>query len=57
MVDHTEVLYMISVPYAAGFARGLRWNDPALGIRWPLRPLIISGRDAEYPLLDAPSAV
>ncbi len=57
MVDHTEVLYMISVPYAAGFARGLRWNDPALGIRWPLQPLVISGRDAGYPLLDAPSAV
>ena len=57
MVDRAEVLYMISVPYAAGCARGLRWNDPALGIRWPLQPLVISGRDAEYPLLDAPGAV
>jgi dTDP-4-dehydrorhamnose 3,5-epimerase len=57
LVDRAEVLYMISVPYAAGFARGLRWNDPALGIRWPLQPAVISARDAEYPLLDTPRAV
>ena len=35
--DDTEVLYMISVPYAPGFERGLRWNDPAIGIAWPTR--------------------
>jgi len=54
LADETEVLYMISVPYAPGFAQGLRWNDPALGIRWPVTPAVISARDAEYPLLDAP---
>jgi dTDP-4-dehydrorhamnose 3,5-epimerase len=54
LADDTEVLYMISVPYAPGFAKGLRWSDPALGIRWPLTPAVISTRDAEYPLLDAP---
>jgi dTDP-4-dehydrorhamnose 3,5-epimerase len=54
LADDTEVLYMISVPYAPGFAKGLRWNDPALGIRWPLKPTVISARDAEHPLLDAP---
>jgi dTDP-4-dehydrorhamnose 3,5-epimerase len=53
LVDDTEVLYMISVPYAAGFGRGLRWNDPALGIEWPIEPTVISPRDASYPLLDA----
>jgi dTDP-4-dehydrorhamnose 3,5-epimerase len=53
LVDGAEVLYMMSVPYAAGFARGLRWNDPALGIAWPLEPEVISPRDAGYPLLDA----
>ncbi len=55
LADDTELLYMISVPYAPGYAAGLRWNDPALGIRWPLMPTVISKRDAEYPLLDAPS--
>jgi dTDP-4-dehydrorhamnose 3,5-epimerase len=49
--DRSEVLYMISVPYAAGFERGVRWNDPAFGIDWPLEPLHIAARDAAYPLL------
>jgi dTDP-4-dehydrorhamnose 3,5-epimerase len=55
LADDSEVLYMISVPYAPGYAAGLRWNDPALGIRWPLMPTVISPRDAEYPLLASPS--
>jgi dTDP-4-dehydrorhamnose 3,5-epimerase len=55
LVDDAEVLYMMSVAYAPGYAAGLRWNDPALEIRWPLIPTVISTRDAEYPLLDSPS--
>ena len=55
LADDTEILYMISVPHAPGYAAGLRWNDPALGIRWPLAPTVISTRDAEYPLLDPQS--
>jgi dTDP-4-dehydrorhamnose 3,5-epimerase len=51
--DETEVYYMISVPPALEYARGLRWNDPAFGIQWPLAPSVISPRDATYPLLDA----
>ena len=51
--DASEVLYMISVPYAAGFERGVRWNDPALAIEWPTDPVVISARDAAYPLLGA----
>jgi dTDP-4-dehydrorhamnose 3,5-epimerase len=39
---------MISVPYAPGAARGVRWNDPAFAIDWPLQPLVISDRDAGY---------
>jgi len=30
-------------------ARGLRWDDPRLGIEWPARPAVISARDAAYP--------
>jgi dTDP-4-dehydrorhamnose 3,5-epimerase len=51
--DDTEVLYMMSVPYAPGHERGVRWNDPALAIHWPIEPAVISARDAAYPLLDA----
>jgi dTDP-4-dehydrorhamnose 3,5-epimerase len=55
MRDDSEVLYMMSVPYAPGFDRGVRWDDPALGIRWPAEPKVISQRDAAYALLDAPT--
>ena len=49
--DASEVLYMISVPYAPGFGRGFRWDDRAVGIEWPVRPTIIAERDARYPAL------
>jgi dTDP-4-dehydrorhamnose 3,5-epimerase len=47
----SEVLYMISVPHAPGFGRGIRWDDPAIGIAWPHAPAVISARDAALPLL------
>jgi dTDP-4-dehydrorhamnose 3,5-epimerase len=47
--DETEVLYMMSEPLNAGLARGVRWDDPAFGIAWPERPVVISERDAAYP--------
>jgi len=49
--DDTEVFYMISTPYAASAARGLRWNDPAIGISWPIMPLIVSSRDQQWPMI------
>jgi dTDP-4-dehydrorhamnose 3,5-epimerase len=53
LLDDTEVLYMISASYAPGFERGIRWNDPAIGISWPTAPTVLSARDAAYPLLGA----
>jgi dTDP-4-dehydrorhamnose 3,5-epimerase len=52
LTDATEVYYMISVAHAPEFARGLRWNDPAIAIQWPADPSVISARDAGYPLLE-----
>ena len=49
--DATEVFYQISTPYQPDAARGLRWSDPAIGIRWPAAPAVMSERDAAYPLL------
>lgn len=49
LTEDTEVLYMMSEPFNAGLARGVRWNDPAFGITWPLAPSVISERDAQYP--------
>ncbi len=56
LADDTEVLYMISVDYVPSSARGLRWNDPAIGIDWPLQPTTISPRDASWPALEPASA-
>jgi len=57
LTDDTEVYYMISVAHAPQFSRGIRWNDPAFAIEWPLPPAVISERDAAYPLLDVPDGV
>jgi dTDP-4-dehydrorhamnose 3,5-epimerase len=51
LADDTEVAYLMSVPYMASAAKGIRWDDPAIGIRWPFRPTAISERDATWPLL------
>ncbi|HYE96016.1 MAG TPA: dTDP-4-dehydrorhamnose 3,5-epimerase [Rubricoccaceae bacterium] len=51
--DASEVFYMISVPHAPEAARGVRWDDPAFGIRWPAPVRVIKERDATYP--DFPS--
>lgn len=50
--DASEVFYVISVPYAPGAGRGVRWDDPAFAIAWPEPPAggrILSERDATYP--------
>ena len=48
--DETEVHYQISEFHHPESARGLRWDDPAFGIDWPLPVAVISGRDRSYPL-------
>ncbi len=53
LVDSSELLYLMSVPHAPGFGRGVRWNDPTIGVRWPLEPVVISANDAGLPLLDS----
>lgn len=45
----TDVLYQMDQMFEAGHGQGVRWDDPAFGIAWPLAPQVISARDAEYP--------
>ena len=45
----TELVYQMTMPYHPQSARGVRWNDPAFGICWPLEDLTISPKDMEYP--------
>jgi dTDP-4-dehydrorhamnose 3,5-epimerase len=47
--DESEVFYQMSEFYHAESARGVRWNDPAFRIAWPLKPELISERDRTYP--------
>ncbi len=47
--DDTAVYYQISEAYAPQSARGVRWNDPAFGIKWPLIDPIISEKDRLLP--------
>jgi dTDP-4-dehydrorhamnose 3,5-epimerase len=47
--DNTEVFYQMSEFYSPEHARGVRWNDPAFGIEWPLAPTAMSDRDRSCP--------
>lgn len=49
--DGVEMLYLHSAPHSAAHEGGLRWNDPELGILWPLPVMDISARDQSFPLL------
>lgn len=51
---NTEVLYKVSAPYSPQHERGIRWNDPALGIDWGVAEAqaVLSGRDRQHPPLD-----
>jgi len=49
--DNTEVTYQISEFYHPECSRGVRWDDPAIGIEWPLVPSLISPHDANFALM------
>lgn len=47
----TEVFYQISAFFTPDLARGLRFDDPKLGIKWPLPVATMSEKDRQWPLL------
>ena len=51
LTDDAEVYYQIDTDYVADAAGGVRWDDPVIGIRWPLAVTVMSERDATLPLL------
>jgi len=50
---NTEVLYKVSAPYSRDHDRAIRFDDPAIGIEWPVdaRKLILSLKDRSAPTL------
>jgi dTDP-4-dehydrorhamnose 3,5-epimerase len=49
--EGTEVFYQMSEFYTPNLSTGLRYNDPRLGIEWPLAMTAISDRDQTWALL------
>ncbi len=48
LTDDAEVAYQISEFYSPGAAAGVRWDDPAFGIVWPVEVIVINERDESY---------
>jgi dTDP-4-dehydrorhamnose 3,5-epimerase len=46
--DNCIVYYQLGEYYTPEYARGIRWNDPAIGIVWPIPVGIISVKDQNY---------
>jgi dTDP-4-dehydrorhamnose 3,5-epimerase len=49
--DNTEVFYQMSEFFHPASARGVRWDDPAFKINWPVGNVIISPQDCGFPLM------
>ncbi len=50
-LEDSLLLYLADKPYFAKSDRGIKWNDPALGIKWGAKKPVVSERDAAFPLL------
>ncbi|WP_254454877.1 dTDP-4-dehydrorhamnose 3,5-epimerase [Acetobacter estunensis] len=51
LTDNVEVFYPVSAMYAPDVEGGLRYDDPRIGISWPLEVSDLSEKDASWPLL------
>ena len=50
--DNSELTYLVSAHYSPDAESGLRWDDPAVGIKWPITDNIeLSEKDTAWPLL------
>jgi dTDP-4-dehydrorhamnose 3,5-epimerase len=50
LADDSEITYLASAPYDRDAATGVRYDDPAFGIKWPLPVEVISEQDARWDL-------
>lgn len=47
--EHAEVIYMTTAEYAPAHESGFMWNDPSIGITWPVSTPILAERDTKWP--------
>lgn len=57
LTGDTEVIYQVSEFYSSAHERGVRWNDRAFAIVWPLAPTLISEKDRNWPDYVLPDGV
>jgi len=50
--DYAEIQYLCTGIYNSQGESGIRWNDPAIGIDWPVKEPILSSKDEKAPLLN-----
>ena len=46
--DATEIFYQMSEYYTPKSVAGIRWDDPAFSVAWPVEPAVISERDSGF---------
>ena len=51
--DTADVIYMVTEEYDGSLDRGVLWNDPEIGIEWPVKDPVLSPKDAQLPPLGA----
>ncbi len=49
--NESDVLYKVNSEYSAENDRGILWNDPEVGVKWPIDKPIVSKKDMEQPVL------
>jgi dTDP-4-dehydrorhamnose 3,5-epimerase len=55
LTDDAEMLYFITQRYRPDYQRGVRWDDPAFGVAWPIQPpAMLHPRDASFPDFQPP---
>ncbi len=52
MEENTKVSYLTTSEYSPQYERGIIWNDPQIGVRWPVADVIVSQKDSGFPKLD-----
>ena len=49
--EEADFVYQVTAEYAPELDRGILWNDPTIGIEWPVSEPMLSDKDARLPLL------
>jgi dTDP-4-dehydrorhamnose 3,5-epimerase len=55
LTDNAEMAYHASQPYTPGAECGIRYDDPAVNIQWPVPVTAVSEKDQAWPLLGIPA--